>query len=390
MAIPFGYSIRSLAARWRSTLVAVVGIAGAVGVFVVMLAMAQGFKATLATSGSPDNAIILRGGANAELESAVRREQARVIADAPGVARGADGAPLVSGEVVVVAAFPLASSGTDANVQVRGLSPRVLKVRPRVRMAAGRFFHPGMPELVVGRNVARTYSGFELGRQVEFGGSAWTVVGAFDAGGSAFDSEVWCDAPVLNQVYKRPEDIFQSVTVHLQTPAAFGAFKDAVTADPRLTVSVERESAYYARQSRTITTLIRVLGILVAAVMAVGAVLAALNTMYSAVAARTRELATLRALGFSGAAVMTAVLVESLVVALVGAAAGCLAALPFNGYTTGTMNWQTFSHLAFAFRVTPLILVWGAVFAVLMGMAGGIPPALRAARLPVATALREL
>ncbi len=390
MAVPLSYSVRSLAARWRSTLVAVAGIAGAVGVFVVMLAMAQGFKATLATSGSPDNAIVLRGGANAELESAVRRDQARVIADAPGVARGQDGAPLVSREVVVIAAFPLASTGTDANVQVRGLSPRVLEVRPRVKLAAGRFFRPGMPELVVGRNVARTYGGFGLGRRVEFGGSAWTVVGTFDAGGSAFDSEVWCDAPVLNQVYKRPEDIFQSVTVHLTSPTAFTAFKSAITADPRLTVSAERESAYYARQSRTITTLIRVLGVLVAAVMAVGAVLAALNTMYSAVAARTRELATLRALGFSGGAVLAAVLLESLVVALVGAGVGCLAALPFNGYTTGTMNWQTFSHLAFAFRVTPLILVWGGVFALLMGVAGGLPPALRAARLPVATALREL
>jgi putative ABC transport system permease protein len=216
------------------------------------------------------------------------------------------------------------------------------------------------------------------------------VVGVFDAGGGAFDSEVWCDARVLNQVYKRPERVFQSVTVRLASVESFDLLKDALTTDPRLTVSVERESAYYARQSRVVTTLITVLGAMVAAVMACGAILAGLNTMYSAVAARSREIATLRAIGFAPSSILVAFLVEGLLISLAGAILGCLAALPFNGFTAGTMNWQTFSHLAFAFRISPEILVKGIFFALVMGLLGGLPPALRAARLPVVVALREL
>jgi len=390
MAVPLGYSVRSVVARWRSALVAVIGIAGTVGVFVVVLGMAQGFRATVAGSGEEGSAIILRGGTNAEMDSAIDLDQVRAIADAPGIARSASGQPLVSAEVVVVAAFPLVSSGTDANVQVRGVSPLALAVRPRARLVAGRMFEAGRDELIIGRNVARTYSGFALGRPIRFGGGEWTVVGVFDAGGGAFDSEVWCDAIVLNQVYKRPERIFQSATVRLTASDAFPQFKDALTADPRLTVSVEREADYYARHSRTVTTLIEVLGAMVAAVMAVGAVLAGLNTMYSAVAARGREIATLRAIGFSPAGILIALMVESLLIALAGAVLGCLAAVPFNGFTTGTMNWQTFSHLAFAFRITPPILGLGVLFALAMGLLGGLPPALRAARLPVVVALREL
>jgi putative ABC transport system permease protein len=390
MAVPLGYSLRSVVARWRSALVAVIGIAGTVGVFVVVLGMAQGFRTTVAGSGEEGSALVLRGGASAEMESAVDIDQVRVIADAPGIARSDAGQPLVSAEVVVVAAFPLVSSGTDANVQVRGVSPLALEVRPRVRLTAGRVFEPGRNELIIGRNVERTYSGFRLGQPIRFGGGEWTVVGVFDSGGGAFDSEVWCDAIVLNQVYKRPERIFQSVTVRLTSVDAFQGLKDALTADPRLTVSVEREAGYYARQSRTVTTLIEVLGTMVAVVMAFGAVLAALNTMYSAVAARGREIATLRAIGFSPAGILVAFMVESLLVALAGAFVGCLAAIPFNGFTTGTMNWQTFSHLAFAFHITPAILALGVLFALAMGLLGGLPPALRAARIPVVVALREL
>ena len=389
MAIPLTYTLRSLKARWPSSVVAVLGIAGTVGVFVAMLALARGFKATLVASGSAHNAIVRRAGATSEMESVIPLDQVRVIEDAPGVARAGAG-PLVSPEVVVVAAFPLRSTGTDANVQVRGVPPKVLSVRDSVRVIAGRFFQPGLNELVVGRNVARSYLGFDLGQTVRFGGGTWTVVGVFDAGGSAFDSELWCDATVLNQVYLRPQNIFQSVTVRLTSPEALTTFKDALTSDPRATVQVDREVDYYEKQSRQLTTLIVVLGTIVALVMGIGAVFGALNTMYAAVAERAREIATMRALGFGIGSVVMSFVFEALCISLVGGLLGCVAVLPLNGLTTGTMNWQTFSHLAFAFRVTPLLLVLGLGFALLMGLVGGVPPAIRAARQRVAVALREL
>jgi len=242
----------------------------------------------------------------------------------------------------------------------------------------------------VGRYVAGTYSGFELGNTVKFGGGAWTVVGVFDAGGSAFDSEVWCDAKVVKDVYKRPPNVFSSVTVRLTSADSLQRFKDALTSDPRLTVQVDREIEYYDKQSRSITNLILVLGTMVGFVMGIGAVFGALNTMYSAVAERTREIATMRALGFGAGSVVSSFVFEALCIALVGGVLGCLAILPLNGLTTGTMNWQTFSHLAFAFRVTPALLAGGVVFALLMGIIGGVPPAVRAARARVAVALREL
>jgi putative ABC transport system permease protein len=378
-----------LRVRWTSTVVAVLGIAGTVGVFVAMLSLAKGFKATLVSSGSPRNAIVRRAGATSEMESAVTVDHVKIIEDAPGVERGASG-PLVSPEVVVVAAFPLKATGTDANVQVRGLSPKAFEVRDNVKIVSGRMFQPGLNELVVGRYVAGTYSGFDLGSTVKFGGGTWTVVGVFDAGGSAFDSEVWCDANVVKDVYKRPPSNFQSVTVRLTSPDALTRFKDALTSDPRLSVQVDREIDYYDKQSRALTTLILVLGTMVGVVMGIGAVFGALNTMYSAVAERNREIATLRALGFGAGSVVSSFVFEALCIAFIGGVLGCLAILPLNGLTTGTMNWQTFSHVAFAFRVTPALLAGGVIFALLMGVGGGVPPALRAARARVAVALREL
>jgi len=390
MAIPISYNVRSVAARWATALVSVLGIAGTVGVFLAMLAMAKGFQATLISSGSTDNAIIMRAGADSEMTSAINLEQVRIIGDSPEIARSDDGTPLVSPEVVVIGAFPLASTGTDANVQVRGVSETVLDVRPSVKITEGRFFTPGLAELVVGRNAVSTYRGFELGSTIRIGGQDWPVVGVFSTGGSAFDSEVWCDANLLNQVFSRPDGIFQSVTARMVSPDQLDALKDRLTADPRLTVDVTGEQAYYAKQSQMVSTLIRVLGFLVAMVMAVGAIFGALNTMYSAVAARAREIATMRALGFGGGLVMMSFVLESLLIALVGGAIGCLAVLPLNGFTAGTMNWQTFSHLAFAFKVTPGMMFGGLVFATIMGVVGGLLPAFRAARMPVATALREL
>ena len=389
MAIPLVYNLRSLRLRWLSTLVAVFGIAGTVGVFVAMLALAQGFRAVLVSSGSPQNAIVRRAGATSEMESVLQLDQVRVIRDAPGVQRDGSG-PLVSPEVVVIAAFPLRRTGTDANVPVRGVSPAVLAVRPSVRLIAGRFFRAGVNELLVGRNVESSYVGFGLGNTVRLGGGTWTVVGVFDAGGSAFDSELWCDANVLNQVYRRPQSLVQSVTLRMTQAEAFPVVRDALVADPRLTVQVDREIEYYEKQSKQLTTLILVLGSLVALVMGIGAVFGALNTMYSAVAERAREIATLRALGFGAGAVVASFLFEALCVAAVGGALGCLGVLPLNGLTTGAMNWQTFSHLAFAFQVTPMLLALGFAFALFMGVVGGVPPALRAARQPIAAALREL
>jgi len=390
MAIPFSYNVRSVSARWTTAVVSILGIAGTVGVFVAMLAMARGFQATLIASGSASNSIIRRAGASSEMDSGVSLDQTQVIADAQQVARSPEGRPLSSPEMVVIGAFPLTKSDTDANVQIRGMTPIALEVRPSVKVVEGRFFEPGLAELVVGSNAVNIYRGLGLGSTVSFGGQDWRVVGIFNAGGSAFDSEIWCDPTVLAQTFKRPTNVFSSVTTRLNSPTDFDAFKDALTSDPRLTVQVERETQYYAKQSQMVSTLIRVLGFLVAFVMGVGAVFGALNTMYSAVAARSREIATMRALGFGGGSVVLSFMFESLLIALIGGVLGCIAVLPLNGFTAGTMNWQTFSHLAFAFRVTPGLLLTGIAFALLMGLVGGVLPAVRAARMQVAPALREL
>jgi putative ABC transport system permease protein len=389
VAIPLVYNFRSVRARWTSSVVAILGIAGTVGVFVAMLSLARGFKMTLVRSGSPQNAIVRRAGATSEVDGSVSLDQVKVIEDAPGIARE-DANPLVSPEVVVIAAFPLKSSGTDANVQLRGVSPSVLEIRKNVRIIAGRMFDPGLQELVVGKNAVLSYVGLDLGNTVKLGGANWKVVGIFDAGGSAFDSEVWCDSTVLNQTYRRPENIFQSVTVRLTSSAALDSFRRTLTSDPRLTVQVDGERQYYDKQSRTLTTLILVLGTLVAVVMGIGAVFGALNTMYSAVAERSREIATMRALGFGAGSIVLCFVAEGLLVSFLGGALGCLVVLPLNGLTTGAMNFQTFTHVSFAFQVTPDLLLAGLAFALLMGLVGGVPPAVRAARRPVAAALRSL
>jgi putative ABC transport system permease protein len=388
-SVPISYNFRSIKERWTSTIVAVLGIAGTVGVFVAMLSLARGFKATLVASGSPGNALIMRAGSSSEMMGGITLDSVRVAQDGPGVAHDANG-PLVTQEVVGVVPFPLISTGTDANVQVRGVSPNVLTIRNFAKIVEGRMFQPGLAELVVGKNASRTYAGLTVGNSVSFGGGRWQVVGVFDAGGSSFDSEVWCDAHILSQVLKRPDNIFQSATIHLTSPAAFQQFKDTVTADPRMNVDVWREIDYYAKQSTTMTRLITVLGGFVAAIMAIGAIFGALNTMYSAVAERGREIATMRALGFSTWNVILSFLFEALLISFAAGLIGCLAVLPLNGLTTNTMNWQTFSNLAFAFKITFDLLLMGVLFALVMGVLGGLLPAIRAAIRPVAVALREL
>ena len=389
MAIPIVYNLRSVKARWTSAIVAVAGIGGTVGVFVAMLSLAHGFRATLVASGSPDNALILRGGATSEMTSGVGLDSVKIIQDGPGIARGPDG-PLVTAEAVLMAPIPLRSTGTDANVEIRGVSPNVLEIRKQVKIVQGRMFSPGLAEVVVGKNANTTYSGLTLGNTIRLGTLQWKVVGIFDAGGSSFDSEVWADPHLLTGAYNRPDTFFQSVTVHLTSPDSLQVLKDAISTDPRLNLDVTREVDYYAKQSTNMTRLITTLGGFVAFIMAIGAVFGALNTMYSAVADRGREIATMRALGFGGPSVVFSFLIEALLISFVGGLLGCVAVLRLNGITTSTINFQTFSNLAFAFKITPGLLVEGIVFALVMGVLGGFFPAVRAARLPVATALREL
>ena len=389
MAIPLVYNFRSVTARWTSAIVAVLGIAGTVGVFVAMLSLARGFKATLVSSGSDDNAIIMRAGATSELTGGVSLDAVKIAQDAPGIARGSEG-PLVTPEIVIVAPIPLISTGTDANVQIRGVSKNVLEIRRRIKIAEGRMFTPGLAEVVVGKNATKSYAGLTIGNVIPLGTVKWKVVGIFDAGGTSFDSEVWADAKLLGPAYGRGENFFQSVTVHLDSPNSLQQVRDALTKDPRLNVDVTREIDYYTKQSGRLTSLITILGGLVAAVMAIGAVFGALNTMYSAVAERGREIGTMRALGFSGVAVVFSFMVEALLISFVGGVLGCLAVWPVNGITTGAMNLQTFSHVAFAFTITPDLLARGVVFALVMGVVGGLLPAIRAAGVPVAAALRSM
>lgn len=389
MAIPVVYNLRSVKERWTSAIVAVLGIAGTVGVFIAVLSLAKGFKATLVSSGSYDNVIVRRAGSTSEIDSNVPLDQVKILQDVPGVARE-NGQALISPEVVIIAPFPLVTTGTDANVQARGISPKALEIRQKIKIIEGRMIQPGLYELMIGRNVSHTYAGLSMGSSVKFGGATWQVVGVFDAGGSAFDSELWCDAKLLKQAYHRPEEFFNSVTVHLSSPDALQQFKDAISADPRMSVDIMREVEYYEKQSTLLSTMIKWLGSIVAGIMAIGAIFGALNTMYSAVSERSREIATLRALGFGAGSVVFSFMVEALLISLVGGLLGAVAVLPLNGLTTGAMNWQTFSHLAFAFSITPALLGAGIIFALMMGIFGGFFPAMRAARRPVASALRAM
>jgi putative ABC transport system permease protein len=383
------FGLLSIPQRGGSVAAAVFGIAGVVAVLVGVLSMGVGFRNALAASGAPDASIVLRSGADSEMVSGFLRESTRVIADAPGVARTKDG-PLASAELFVIINLPKRSTGTDANVPMRGVERAALKVREKLKMVDGRMFEWGKNEVIVGVGAANAFAGLDLGGKLRIGRREWPIVGVFSAGGGTAESEIWTDATVLQAAYNRG-DTFQSVYVKLVSPGAFQAFKDALTTDPRLNVKVLRQTEYYAEQSTAVTRLITTLGYLIAALMAVGAVFGALNTMYSSVSARTREIATLRALGFGSGAVVVSVMIESLALAVIGGALGAiLSYVTFNGLHTSTMNWNSFSQVTFAFAVTPDLLVQGIVWAVLIGLIGGLLPALRGAHLPIAAALREL
>ncbi len=383
------FGLLSLPERKASAAAAMFGVAGVVGVLVGVLSIAAGFRKALDSSGSPDSVIVLRSGADTEMVSGLSLEQTRVIQQAPGLARGPQG-PLASSELFVIINLPKKSTGTDANVPMRGVEPAAFDVRSRFKLEEGVTFGWGKNEVLVGIGAARQFSGLEVGKRLKIGKLEWPITGIFSAGGGTAESEIWTDARVLQAAYNRGET-FQSVCARLESAEAFQKFKDGLTTDPRLNVKVFRETDYYAEQSVGMTKLINTLGFLVASLMAVGAVFGALNTMYSSIAARTREIATLRALGFGSGAVVTSVMLESLMLALVGGIiGGAVAYMAFNGFQTTTMNWQSFSQVAFAFRVTLPLLFQGIVWALVIGFFGGIFPAIRAARLPVAAALREL
>lgn len=382
------FNLRTLPARLGASLTAAIGIAGVVGVLVGVLAIAEGFRRAVTVSASPDVAVVLRAGADTEMTSGLSRENVRTISDAPGIAAGPDGA-LASAELFVIINLPKRSTGTDANVPLRGVEAAAFSVRGDIVVVEGRRFEPGRSEVMVGVGAARAFGGLEVGHRLTLGQQSWDVVGVFAAGGGLAESEIWTDAAVLQPAYHRQG--YQSVSARLASAEAFGAFKDALTTNPQLNVKVVRQSEFYAEQSSMVTKFITTIGVFIASLMALGAVFGALNTMYSAVAARTREIATLRALGFGASSVVASVLVESLLLAGAGGAVGAGAAyLLFDGFKASTINWQTFSQVTFAFEVT-LPLLWRAVqFATAIGLVGGLFPALRAARMPIASGLREL
>ncbi|HBL27063.1 MAG TPA: ABC transporter permease [Acidobacteria bacterium] len=382
-------NLRTITERRGASLATVVGVAGVVIVFVAVFSIAEGVRHALTSQATGDTAIVLRSGSDSEMMSGLGRDDTRIIAEAPGVRRSASG-PMASAELYVIVDVPKRSTGTDANVPLRGVQPAAFEVRDEIEILDGRRFEPGKNEILVGRAAASQFAGLDVGNRLRWGQNEWTVVGVFAAGGGLAESEIWCDAGVLQPAYRRG-DSFQSVYARLESPEAFQPFKDALTSDPRLDVKVIRESEYYAAQSEGLTTLIRALGIVITFLMGLGAVFGSLNTMYAAVATRTREIATLRALGFRAGPVVLSVLAESLVLALIGGVVGAAVAyVGFNGFQTSTLNWSTFSQISFSFTVTPLLMAVGLGCAVVMGWIGGFFPAVRAARLPVATALREL
>jgi putative ABC transport system permease protein len=382
------FNLRTLPERKGAAVAAAVGIAGVVAVLVGVLSIAEGFRAAMTVSGPKDVAIVLRSSADNEMTSGLSRGETRLIADAPGVARTADGS-LVSSELFVMINLPKLSTGTDANVPLRGVEKAAFLVRGDIKMIEGRKFESGRNEVIVGAGAARSFAGLGIGQKLRVGQTEWEVVGVFSGGSGAAESELWTDAAVLQPAFHRG-DSFQSVYAKLESPQSFKPFKDALTTNPQLKVKAVPQADYLLEQSSMLTGFIKSIGFFIAALMALGALFGALNTMYSAVAARTREIATLRALGFGSSPVILSVMFESLALALIGGMAGATASyLAFDGFKAATINFQTFSQIAFAFAVTPQLLITAIIWAAVIGLVGGLFPAIRAARLPIAAALRE-
>lgn len=380
--------VSTLPQRLGSSSVVVVGIAGVVGVLVALLAMGEGFQATMKQTGNDETAIVMRSGALAELNSVLMRDDISLVTQAAGVLRDKDDQPVASPELVVVASLPKKSNNLDANVEIRGVGASVWGVRPEVRIVEGRKFTPGMRELVVGKGAREQFVGVDIGSNLVLNNQQWTVVGAFDSG-DAHNSEVWGDADVVASTYRRGSSR-TSVTLRLTGAEAFDAYKAALAGDQRLKVAVKTTRAYYSEQSEQLVKMIRILGTTIAVIMGIGAMFGALNTMYAAVATRAREIATMRAIGFRGSPVVVSVLLETMLLALAGGLLGAaIAWLIFNNYTVSTLG-NNFSQVVFDFKVSPALVWSGLKWALAIGFLGGLFPALRAARLPVTTALREL
>jgi putative ABC transport system permease protein len=381
-------NLGSIRQRLGSSAVAVLGIVGVVIVFVAVLSIAEGFQGAMKAAGDPDTVLVLRAGSDTEMTSGFYLEHVNAIAEAPGVAHEGREA-LASPELLVIASLPLRRSGIDASVPLRGVLPVAFKVHNRLRIIAGRSFTPGRSEIIVGRAALRQYSGLELGSTVRAGQNEWLVVGIFEDNHSVSEGEIWCDARVAQPVYHR-NNSYQSVNVRLAARDQFQPLKDALTTDPRLTVIVMHQSDYYAEQSEAVQGVVHNVGFVIAGLMGIGAVFTAVNTMYTAVASRTREIATLRALGFGGVPVVVSVLAEAVLLSAVGGViGGAIAWAVFDGFQTSTMNFQSFSQVSFGFAVTPRLIGDGLSYAVVLGLLGGVLPATRAARLPIIVALRE-
>ncbi len=383
------FSMRSLPQRAGSSVTAMLGITGVVAVMVGVLSIAQGVLRTMESSVGDNNAIVLRSGSDTEMMSGLAGEDTRIIAEAPGIARDETGV-LASPELFVIINLPMLTTGTDANVPLRGVQTQAMSVRSSFRLVEGRMFEWGLNEVIVGTGAQGQFAGLGLGASIEVGQEKWLVVGVFEAGGGLAESEIWVDAAVLQPAFRRGNS-YQAVYVKLESSDAFDEFKEALTSDPRLNVKPMREAEYYASQSTVVYNMITGLGTLIAVIMGMGAVFGALNTMYTAVSSRNREIATLRALGFRAGPIVISVVSESLLLAFAGGLIGAgLAWLAFDGFLTSTLNWASFSAITFAFDVNAKLLAQGIMFAMLIGLVGGLFPAIRAARQPVAQALREL
>jgi putative ABC transport system permease protein len=388
MKIPLSYNARSLLQRPASTALTALGIALVVAVFIGMLALANGFRAALTRTGSAQNVLVLRRGADSELSSGLDREAANILASSPHVASGADGKPMVSPEVYVLIPLPRVGKDTTAlaNVVVRGVSGTAWTVRNNLQIDEGRKPESGKAEICVGKKLAGRFDHTAVGDKLHFAGRDWNVVCRFSAGGSAFESEIWGENEQFMPVFRG--EAFQSVTFRLKDPAAFDEAKRTLEADRRLTVDVHRESEFYVQQSQLLGRILQILALMITSIMAIGAIFGAINTMYAAVASRSHEIAVLLTVGFHPRSVLASFLVESALIAVVGGVIGALLALPVNGIVTSTTNWASFSEIAFSFRITPVLLLAGLVFAVVMGLVGGFLPAWRAARMQVVEALR--
>ena len=382
-------NLRTIPQRLGSSGVAIIGIAGVVIVLVSVLSIAQGFSAAMEQSGSDNRALVMRSGADSEMTSGLGGPEVDIIKQAPGLRReGQTG--VASAELYVIIDIPKIGTNSPANVPMRGVEPQATKVRDEFSITEGRMFQFGTNEVVVGRGATVNFQGLTLGSTIHSGQNTWQVVGVFEADGSIAETEIWCDSRVLQGAYRRGNS-YQTVLARLDSSQSFDTFRDWLIANPQVNLQVRRETEYYAQQSRQLSTLIRTIGFGIAALMGIGAVFGAILTMYTAVSTRSREIATLRALGFNTTSVLVSVLSESLALAALGGAiGGVLAYLAFNGYQTSTMNFSTFSQVAFAFQVTPRLLGMGLTYALIMGLIGGLFPAIRAARLPISAALREL